>query len=405
MFGNQPKNKQAFPYTDHLGNIRLSYAWDEAYNRLKILKENNYYPFGLKHGQYNAVKNTAKLTRQNTKEIRQMPLIQEKYKYEYNGKEFQEELGLNITFMDFRQYDNMIGRFYGIDRMTEKVYGITPYRFGFNNPILFSDPTGLWEWKKGGWYTENIKDINRFMNMLWAEFEMNGSVSGAQIDLFIKEEFQGSGGRLSDGSALLDAETLSINKKGKSSGFSPRQIFKLQSQITNFTSNPYNEKSFNWGSFFEGAGHWAYTYRYYRERNYYANGGQGFSSASLGGFVTSLVSDFMHNKQFWMGKNLKFYDVSWGGNQFTGGKNKFAKKWSSLISKSGYVFTLYSMLGTADEYSKGKLNGLGATYLLGVDTAGARNLYTAAWSFGTSLGKALEESNWWFNMTYKDYNW
>ena len=63
------------------------------------------------------------------------------------------------------------------------------------------------------------------------------------------------------------------------------------------------------------------------------------------------------------------------------------------------------MLGTAGEYRNGKLNGLGTTYLLGVDAAGARNPYAAAWSFGTSLGKALEESNWWFNMTYKDYNW
>jgi len=62
------------------------------------------------------------------------------------------------------------------------------------------------------------------------------------------------------------------------------------------------------------------------------------------------------------------------------------------------------MLGTTDEYKKGKLNGLGTTYLLRVDAAGAIYPYAAAWSFGTSLGKALEESNRWFNMTYKDYN-
>ena len=41
-----------FNYTDHLGNIRLSYGLDQN-NVLKILEENNYYPFGLKHDKYN----------------------------------------------------------------------------------------------------------------------------------------------------------------------------------------------------------------------------------------------------------------------------------------------------------------------------------------------------------------
>jgi len=54
-----------YNYTDHLGNIRLSYAWDEAHHRLKVLKENNYYPFGLKHGKYNMSMSKAKLGRPN----------------------------------------------------------------------------------------------------------------------------------------------------------------------------------------------------------------------------------------------------------------------------------------------------------------------------------------------------
>ncbi len=47
--------------------------------------------------------------------------------------------------MDFRQYDSAIGRFNGMDRLSEMAYGISPYRFAFNNPIMFSDPTGLIE--------------------------------------------------------------------------------------------------------------------------------------------------------------------------------------------------------------------------------------------------------------------
>src|SRR5690606_863388 len=36
-------------YTDHLGNIRLTFTQDDISKGLKILDENHYYPFGLKH--------------------------------------------------------------------------------------------------------------------------------------------------------------------------------------------------------------------------------------------------------------------------------------------------------------------------------------------------------------------
>jgi RHS repeat-associated protein len=91
---------------------------------LKILEENSYYPFGMKHATYS-----------NND--------QPNYKYKYNGKEYQDELGLNLTAMDFRQYDNTLGRFNVIDPLAEQDYGITPYHFGYNNPVLFGDPSGL----------------------------------------------------------------------------------------------------------------------------------------------------------------------------------------------------------------------------------------------------------------------
>jgi RHS repeat-associated protein len=69
------------------------------------------------------------------------------YKYKYNGQELQNELGLNITAMDFRQYDNALGRFACMDAMSEYAKSQSPFRFGFNNPIMFSDPTGLFEEK------------------------------------------------------------------------------------------------------------------------------------------------------------------------------------------------------------------------------------------------------------------
>ena len=45
--------------------------------------------------------------------------------------------------MDFRQYDNAIGRFNCIDALAERNAYQSTYQFGNNNPIYFADPSGL----------------------------------------------------------------------------------------------------------------------------------------------------------------------------------------------------------------------------------------------------------------------
>lgn len=45
--------------------------------------------------------------------------------------------------MDFRQYDNALGRFTSIDPLAEFQRKWNPYHFAFDNPVLFNDPTGL----------------------------------------------------------------------------------------------------------------------------------------------------------------------------------------------------------------------------------------------------------------------
>nr|WP_315190035.1 RHS repeat-associated core domain-containing protein [uncultured Flavobacterium sp.] len=71
-----------------------------------------------------------------------MKIVTKPYKYKYNGKELQDELGLNVTAMDYRQYDSAIGRFNSIDVMSEKFPSLSPYSFSADNPILLNDPSG-----------------------------------------------------------------------------------------------------------------------------------------------------------------------------------------------------------------------------------------------------------------------
>ncbi|WP_334126871.1 M91 family zinc metallopeptidase, partial [Empedobacter brevis] len=140
--------------TDHLGNVRVSYAWDDVNSKLKTVNEDHYYPFGLQHKGYN--KPPVDIT------IRERERVEigvgigntsgsANYKYRYNGKELQDELNLNIYAYGWRDYDPAIGRFSKIDRFADKYYSISPYAYAANNPVRFMDVKGdsLWIEYKG----------------------------------------------------------------------------------------------------------------------------------------------------------------------------------------------------------------------------------------------------------------
>lgn len=136
-----------YNYTDHLGNIRLSYAKDpENPNVLKILEEDHYYPFGLKHTNYNSdllVHREYRGALTIKDPVTPEPLVPVlPYNYKYNGKEFQDEMGLNIYAHGWRDYDPAIGRFHKMDRFTEKYHRLSPYGFTANNPIYFMEIQG-----------------------------------------------------------------------------------------------------------------------------------------------------------------------------------------------------------------------------------------------------------------------
>jgi len=124
-----------YQYKDHLGNVRLSYADCDGNGTInpatEILEENNYYPFGLQHQGYNDIANSCR--------------SEEAEAYKFLNKEYEDSFALNVTETDFRHYDSALGRFNVLDPMAELAYDFTPYRYGFNNPVFFSDASGLFE--------------------------------------------------------------------------------------------------------------------------------------------------------------------------------------------------------------------------------------------------------------------
>jgi RHS repeat-associated protein len=167
-------NQYVYNFTDHLGNIRLSYtdtnkdgiiqprqyhvqqcegAWNPPFELPicidywkpgEIVEVNNYYPFGLLHNYT--------MTTQNA------------YQYKYNGKELQET---GMYDYGARMYMPDIGRWGVQDPLSELYYSYSPYSYTINNPIRFIDPNGMWidikdgdmtyRYNEGKLYTQNGK--------------------------------------------------------------------------------------------------------------------------------------------------------------------------------------------------------------------------------------------------------
>jgi RHS repeat-associated protein len=120
--------KYYFVLRDYLGNTRVTFSDlnnDDAINeKEEIIQINNYYAFGLNmEGNWNGASGTNK--------------------YQYNGKELNDDFGLNWNDYGFRMYDAAVGRWWVREPLANSYPSVTPYNYCFNNPINFIDPLGL----------------------------------------------------------------------------------------------------------------------------------------------------------------------------------------------------------------------------------------------------------------------
>ena len=141
---------------------------------------------------------------------------------------------------------------------------------------------------------------------------------------------------------------------------------------------------------------------------YYYNYHPHFQGLSLDPMVVlsttlSGTSEVYYSKHFgtWMGKDFKVRSQSWGGNQYTGGKNKFAKQMVKKITWGGNVLGIYNGVNTYLDWRRG--NSSSQQFLIEefsniYSTVGG--VYGAAWGVGWEMGRQTTYQTWYQQLKY-----
>ena len=287
--------------TDHLGSVRVV-----ATDKDNVLERNDYYPFGLRH--------PASL----------MPISDNRVRF--NGKEDQIFIGEYLSDYGVRCYNKLNGRWLMPDPLAEKYFNITQYSFCINNPINYIDLWGLDIW------TTNDPDLIR---LIIDGIRSTGRIDTSGMNHYTDEEFL---------NADIDADIYMnqtdngdyyiVWKTSDNSGVQVNTFkipFLCSADFWDFDDlNSYMQSSKDTG----------------KDKNLHPIiSGIGFTAA-VGEQV--MYSDF----GTWMGRDWKIRSQRWGGNRFTGGKLRYAKRVSKYFKWLGYGATLISMADTEMIYRR-----------------------------------------------------
>lgn len=233
-----------------------------------------------------------------------------------------------------------------MDPLAEMYSSHSPYAYVGNDPILFHDPNGMYRVDtNGNIIIDNPDEISSFFNYL-------NKSSGASINDMSNHIISAGNGF----SWELDAVTVT----GRSSFESGGWLSDAQGRVNDAVGLMGSINSVTTPHFgFDGTK----------------------SALDIGGSLYDGAKILMNPSGYWLGKNGKYYNSSWGGNQYTGGRSgayraagmyKWAGKATTTASVVVGVIEIYrgyqmdgGTLGYNAQLASGKMAGALAGAWLG----------------------------------------
>ena len=246
---------------DHQGNNRVVISSSGT-----VMETNHYYPFGGVFSTSSSVQ-----------------------PYKYNGKELDTKNSLNWYDYGARHYDAALGRWFAADPLSEKYYADSPYIYCGSNPVNRIDLFGM-----DYWSTSNPDEISRFWSWM-SQSDGNGIGSYS----FITDSWN----RMTD-KVFLEA----YGKYGQQALTYNDQTYKLYSSYVTYENGEIVVNGVSTTAL-----------------GLLSNKAFGLEDAYSLGMTTGGI--FAGAKELsyvsggsWKGKNGKWNNLSWGGNQYTGAR-------------------------------------------------------------------------------------
>ncbi|PIW04745.1 MAG: hypothetical protein COW40_08260, partial [Cytophagales bacterium CG17_big_fil_post_rev_8_21_14_2_50_40_13] len=253
-----------YVYLSNEGQTGFDVYFDDlsiTHTKGAILQEDHYYPFGA---NISALSSTAPLSKPN--------------QFKFNrGTELNSDFDFNIYEATYRGYDANLGRFMQVDPLADFFTDWTPYQFGYNDPIYWNDPMGLANQSGDSTWVSS----SSLIQYMWDNTPEDGSAS---FEIVGYNPYGDEVGRTSTAQGVdiyHEGEyAVSIRSKSRSSGFVEQPS---EPNIINFSRSK--------------------------------------AALGSGGLIYGVGENVIYNGSTWLGKNGKFNSVSWGGNQWTGGRS------------------------------------------------------------------------------------